>query len=206
MITGAKNYTKIHKNQKLVSHIQQTPSLQLLPKVYHLNFGMIHCSGIPQMQGTSSWLWVFNLLLCRLHREISLSIVCSRSSWGSALDLALPLCVSHPLASVLRPDRMWLKERLIRGLWLTQAGAGEGGVQNVGRACGGRSQCDTATAWGMPFVLPGKLSLDHGTLAVAGCTGSGRGGVDSDLCLHTGFLVTAAAALTFHAHPLCSCS
>ena len=28
----------------------------------------------------------------------------------------------------------------------------------------------------------------------------GRGGVDSDLCLHTGFLVAAAAALTFHAH------
>ena len=27
-----------------------------------------------------------------------------------------------------------------------------------------------------------------------------RGGVESDLCLHTGFLVTAAAALAFHAH------
>ena len=26
------------------------------------------------------------------------------------------------------------------------------------------------------------------------------GGVDSDLCLHTGFLVAAAAALAFHAH------
>ena len=28
----------------------------------------------------------------------------------------------------------------------------------------------------------------------------GRGGFDSDLCLHTGFLVAAAAALGFHAH------
>ena len=28
----------------------------------------------------------------------------------------------------------------------------------------------------------------------------GRGGVDSDLCLHTGFLVAAAAALESHAH------
>ena len=28
----------------------------------------------------------------------------------------------------------------------------------------------------------------------------GRGGVDSDLRLHTGFLVAAAAALAFHAH------
>ena len=27
----------------------------------------------------------------------------------------------------------------------------------------------------------------------------GRGGVDSDLCLHTGFLVAAEAALTSHA-------
>ena len=32
---------------------------------------------------------------------------------------------------------------------------------------------------------------------------SGRGGVDSDLCLHTGFLVAAAAALAFHAHLWC---
>ena len=27
----------------------------------------------------------------------------------------------------------------------------------------------------------------------------GKGGVDCDLCLHTGFLVSAAAALVFHA-------
>ena len=31
----------------------------------------------------------------------------------------------------------------------------------------------------------------------------GRGGVDSDLCLHTGFLVAAAAALAFHAGLWC---
>ena len=28
----------------------------------------------------------------------------------------------------------------------------------------------------------------------------GRGGVESDLCLHTGFLVVASAALASHAH------
>ena len=33
----------------------------------------------------------------------------------------------------------------------------------------------------------------------------GRGGVDSDLCLYTGFLVAAAAALEFHAHLWCLC-
>ena len=31
----------------------------------------------------------------------------------------------------------------------------------------------------------------------------GRGGVDSDLCSHTGFLVAAAAALASHAHLWC---
>ena len=78
------------------------------------------------MQGISSWLWGFNPLLLRLHREISLSLVCSHSSWGSALDLASPLHVGCPLASVLHPDRRGLKERLIRGLGLTQVGGREG--------------------------------------------------------------------------------
>ena len=31
----------------------------------------------------------------------------------------------------------------------------------------------------------------------------GRGRVDSDLCLHTGFLVAPAEALAFHAHLWC---
>ena len=31
----------------------------------------------------------------------------------------------------------------------------------------------------------------------------GRGGVDSGLCLHTGFLVAAAAALALHARLFC---
>ena len=33
-----------------------------------------------------------------------------------------------------------------------------------------------------------------------------RGGVESDLGLHTGFLVAATAALAFHAHLCCPCS
>ena len=78
------------------------------------------------MQGTSSWLWRFNPLLLRLHGETSLSLLCSHSSWGSALDLAPPLHVAHPLVSVLCPDRRGLKDWLIRGLWLTQAWGREG--------------------------------------------------------------------------------
>ena len=66
-----------------------------------------------------------------LHGETSLSLLCLHSSWGSALDLALPLHLGHPLVSVLRPDGRGLKEQLIKGLWLSQA-TGEGGVWNVG--------------------------------------------------------------------------
>ena len=70
-------------------------------------------------------MWSFNPLLLRLLREISLS----HSSPGSALALDPPLHVDRLRASVPRPDRTGLKEQLTRGLWLTQAGVGEGGVQ-----------------------------------------------------------------------------
>ena len=76
--------------------------------------------------GTSSFLWSFNPLLLRLLGEISLSLLCSHSSWGSALDLDPPLRVGHLRASVLRSDRTGFKEQLFRGLWLTQAGGREG--------------------------------------------------------------------------------
>ena len=72
------------------------------------------------------------------------------------------------------------------------------GVQNAGKACSSRGQRDVATVGGAPCVFPWKLYLDHGTLAVA--QAPGRGGVESDLCWHTGFLVAAAAALASHAH------
>ena len=123
--------------------------------------------------GTSSCLWSFNPLLLRLLGEISLSLLCSYSSRGSALDLPPPLHVGRLRASVLRSDRTGLKEQLLWGLWLTQAGGGRG--MDAGRACGGRGRRDVAPAWGTQCVLPGKLSLDHGTLAVAGGTGSREG-------------------------------
>ena len=69
-------------------------------------------------------MWSFNPLLLRLLEEISLSL-CSHSSQGSALDLDPPLRVGRLRASVLRSHRTGLKEQLIRGLWLTQAGGRE---------------------------------------------------------------------------------
>ena len=90
-------------------------------------FGMIRCLfRYSTDAGTSSCLWSFNPLLLRLLGVISLSVLCSHSSWGSALDLALPLRVGHLRASVLCSHRTGLKEQLLRGLWLTQAAGREG--------------------------------------------------------------------------------
>ena len=69
-------------------------------------------------------MWRFKPLLLRLLGEISLSLLCLHSD--SALDLAPLLSVGHLRASVLRSDRKWFKEQLIRGLWLTQAWGREG--------------------------------------------------------------------------------
>ena len=76
------------------------------------------------MQGTSSWLWRFNPLLLRLHGEISLSLLSLHSSWGSALDLAMPLHVCRPLVSVLCPDRSGLKAHWLRGSLRSVGGRG----------------------------------------------------------------------------------
>ena len=97
------------------------------------------------MQGTSSCLWRFNPLLLRLLGEISLSLLCSHSSWDSALDLALPLYVGRLRASVLRSDRTGLKEQLIRGsLAHSGRGRGRGRGTDAGRACGSRGHHDMA--------------------------------------------------------------
>ena len=69
--------------------------------------------------------------------------------------------------------------------------------------------------WGEPVVAEASLTLQQPEVCCVFSRGScpwimghwqwwaaqapGRGGVDSDLCLHTGFLVAAAAALAFHA-------
>ena len=150
------------------------------------------------MQGTSSLLWRFNPLLLRLHGEISLSLLCSHSSWGSALDLAPPLHVGHPLASVLHPDRMGFKEWLIRGLWLTQAREREGYgkqckpvVSEAGMMLQQPEVCRVFSQGSCPWITgPWKWQAAQAPR---------REGVDSDLCLHTRFLVAAAAALAFHA-------
>ena len=124
--------------------------------------------------GTSSCLWSFNPLLLRLLGEISLSLLCSHSSWASALDLDPLLRVGRLRASVLPSHRMGLKEQLLRGA-LAHSGRGRERYGGGGASLWRLRRRDVAPARGAPCVLPGKLSPDHGSLAVAGCTGSRDG-------------------------------
>ena len=146
-------------------------------------------------------MWRFNTLLLWLLGEISLSL-CSHSSCSSALDLVLPLHVGCLRVSVPHPDRTGLKEWLIRGLWLTQARRKEG-----------------YRMWGEPVMAETGVTLNQPKARCVFSCGScpwimgpwlwwaaqspRRGGVDSDLCLHTGFLVAAVSTLAFHACVWC---
>ena len=179
--------------------MQQTPSLQLLPKSTTSIWGWFTVSsGIPQMQGTSSWLWRFNPLLLRLLGEIFLSLLCSHSSWGSALDLAPPLHVGSPLASVLCPDRMRLRSHWLGGSVSLRLGRrewygmqGESAAAEAGMRLQQPESCHVFSWGSCPWIM-GPWQWQAAQVA-------GRGGVGSDLCLHTGFLVAAAGALVFHA-------
>ena len=149
-------------------------------------------------------MWRFNPLLLRLHGEISLSLLCSHSSWGPNLDLALPLHVGHPLASVLHPARRGLKEWLIRGLWFTQSGR-DGWVWNAGQACGVETSVMLQQPEARHVFSRGHCPWITGPWKWRATQDPRRGGVDSDLCLHTGFLVAAVAGLAFHVHLWCPC-
>ena len=159
---------------------------------------MVVYSGIPQMQGTSSSLWRFNPLLLRLLGEISLSLLCSHSSWGSALDVAPPLRVGRLRASVLRSHRTGLKEQLLRGLWLTQA-AGREGYGMRGEPAAAEASVTLHQPEARSAFSRGSCPWITGAWPWRAAQAPGRGGVESDLCSHTGFSVAAAAALASHA-------
>ena len=137
----------------------------------------------------------FNPLLPRLLGEISLSLLCSHSSRGSALDLDPPLRVGRLRASVLRSHRTGLKEQLLRGLWLTQAGGGGSGTEEAGRACGVRGVVTLQQPEARRAFSRGCCSRITGPWPCRAAPATGRRGVESDLCSHTGFLVAATAAL-----------
>ena len=122
---------KSHRNIHIHTHKKRKREKKIY--LYHCSqsppprFGMIpYLFRYSTDAGTSSCLWSFNPPFLRLLGEISLSLLCSHSSRGSALDLALPLRVGRLQASVLRSHRTGLKEQLLRGLWLPQARGREG--------------------------------------------------------------------------------
>ena len=142
-------------------------------------------------------MWRFNPLFLSLLGEISLSLLCSHSSRGSALFLTPPLHVDHLRASVPHPDRMGLKWELIRGLWLTHAGGREGyrvqGEPVVAEASVMLQQMRHTCVFSQE-----SCSWIMGPWQWRAAQAPRRGVVDSDLCLHTDFLVVAAAALASH--------
>ena len=83
------------------------------------------------------------------------------------------------------------------GLWLTQAGGRDGygvwGEPAVAEAGVQLHQCKSCCVF-----LRGSCSWITGPWQWRAAQAPGRGGVDSDMCLHTGFLVAAAAALASH--------
>ena len=156
------------------------------------------------MQGTSSLLWRFNPLLLQLLREIAHSLLCSHSSWGSSLDLDMPLHLGHQWVSVYHSDRTGLKEQLLQVLWLTKATGSNG-----------------YGMWGQPAAAEASMILQQPEVHCMFSWGScpwikgpwqwwaaqdpGRRGVNSDPCFHTGFLVAAVAALASHVLLWCLC-
>ena len=125
-------------------------------------------------------------------------LLCSHSSWGSALDFAPPLCVGLLRASVLCSDRTGLKEQLLQGLWLTQA-RGKGGAQMQGEPAAAEASVTLHQPEARPAFSRGSCPWITGPWQWQAAQAPGRGGGDSDLCLHTCFLVAAAAALASQA-------
>ena len=139
MITSAKNYTKKNPQKRTDRTLGQMVKAKLTDNITHRSihihthkkrkrgkniyccsrspppeFAMIRCLfRYSTDAGTSSCLWSFNPLLLRLLGEISLSLLCSHSSRGSALDLDPLLLVGHLRAFVLRSHRTGLKEQLL---------------------------------------------------------------------------------------------
>ena len=170
----AKLYKQNHTQKHIHTHTQKKKKGKkyiyiFAPKIHLLNLGwFVVSSGIPQMQGTSSWLWRFSPLLLRLLGEISLCLLCSHSSWSSAMDLDPPLRVGHLRASVLRSHRTGLKEQLPWWLWLTQA------EEEGGYGCGVSLQRQRL-AWRCSSLRhtvhsPGDVVPGSRAPAVVGCT------------------------------------
>ena len=138
----AKLYRQNHTQKYTHTHSQKEKKGKIY--IYHCSqspppqFGMIRCLFRYSTDAGYIKLWRFNPLLLRLLREISLTLLCSHSSWGSALDLDPPLRVGRLRASVLHLDRTGLKKQLIRVSGSLRPGGGRG------------TECGVSLQWQSP--------------------------------------------------------
>ena len=151
------------------------------------------------MQGTSSCLWSFNPLLQSLLGEISLSLLFAQLL-GFSFGFGPASACRSPEGIYSPPRQDGVKGAADLGA-LAHSGRGEGGVQR-------RRGEPVASEAGVTLQQPearrafsrGRCPWITGPWQWWAAQTPGRGGVDSDLCSHTGFLVVAAAALASHAH------
>ena len=117
---------------------------------------------------------------------------------GFSFGFGPPLHLGRPRASVLHSDRTGLKEQLIRGLWLTQA-RGREGYQVRGEPAAAEAGIMLHPPEVRCVFFQGSCPWITGPWQWRAAQAPGRGGVDSYLCLHTGFLLAAEASLVSHA-------
>ena len=141
-------------------------------------------------------MWRFNLWLLRLLGEISLSLFAQLLGFRFGVGPA-SACRS-PSGICCLPRQEEFKKRLIRGLWLTQVRGSDGyGMR------GKPAEAEAGMTLQQPEVCHvfsrGCCPWITGPWEWRAAQTPGWGGVDSDLYLHTGLLVAAAATLVFHA-------
>ena len=83
---------------------------------------------------------------------------------------------------------------------LAHSGRGERGVRMQGKPVVAEASVTLHQPEAHPVFSRGSCPWITGPWRWLAAQAPGRGGVESDLCLHTGFFEVAAAALVFHAH------
>ena len=86
---------------------------------------------------------------------------------------------------------------------LAPSGQGEGGVQNAGEPAVAEASVTLPQPEACPVISRESCPCIMGPWQWRATQAPGKGGVDSDLWLHTGFLMATAAALASHARLWC---
>ena len=146
--------------------------------------------------GTSSGLWSFNPLLLRLLGEISLSLLCT--SPGVQLWFGPTSACRSPEGVCSSVTQDGVKGAADSGA-LAHSGQGEAGVWMPGEPVAAEAGVTLLQPEAQRVFSQGSCPWLTRPWQWWAAQAPRRGGLDSDLCSLTGFLVTAAAALASHA-------